>query len=262
MELTIGDVARRTGLTERTLRYYEELGLLTPSRDTGGRRRYDGESLDRLYRIRLLRALGTPLAEVDPDASDLLGLARRHLADLDTRLAGLARQRERVRAVEDRLIAGSGRPNDEALLDLLAGLPADESALTRRITLLVYRDIAAAHGYLVEVLGLAPGALSFTGDRATHGEVYAGDGVVWLHREAPEHRMLSPLSTDGNVTASLAVLVDDVDAHHARVAATGAEIAYPPTDMPYGVREYSVRDPEGHLWSFQTSLDEGEESDG
>lgn len=35
----IGDVARRTGLTERTLRYYEELGLLAPVRDAGGRRR-------------------------------------------------------------------------------------------------------------------------------------------------------------------------------------------------------------------------------
>ena len=38
----IGDVARRTGVTERTLRYYEELGLLAPARDGGGRRQYDG----------------------------------------------------------------------------------------------------------------------------------------------------------------------------------------------------------------------------
>ncbi|MFN3543034.1 MAG: VOC family protein, partial [Rhodococcus sp. (in: high G+C Gram-positive bacteria)] len=91
--------------------------------------------------------------------------------------------------------------------------------------------------------------------RAVHGEVHAGDGVVWLHREAPEFRMVSPLTT-GSVTASLAILVDDVDAHHARVAATGASIDYPPTDMPYGVREYSLRDPEGHLWSFQSPIEE------
>lgn len=62
----IGDVARRTGVTERTLRYYEELGLLAPARDAGGRRRYDGRALDRLYRIRLLRELGTPVADVTP----------------------------------------------------------------------------------------------------------------------------------------------------------------------------------------------------
>lgn len=255
----IGDVARRTGVTERTLRYYEEVSLIAPARDRGGRRRYDESTLDRLYRVRLLRELGTPVADVDPDADDLQELTRRHLAALDARLADLARVRERVRAVEDRLLNGD-RPGDEALLDLLSGLPADEPALTRRITLLVYRDIAAGHAYLVDVLGLAPGPISYDGDRAVHGEVHAGDGVVWLHREAPEHRMVSPL-TNGMVTASLAVLVDDVDAHHSRVAATGAAIDYQPTDMPYGVREYSVRDLEGHLWSFQTPLTELDEQE-
>ncbi|OZE43616.1 hypothetical protein CH256_02490 [Rhodococcus sp. 05-2254-6] len=250
----IGDVARRTGVTERTLRYYEELGLLAPVRDGGGRRRYDGGDLDRLYRIRLLRELGTPLGDVEPDAADLLHLSRQHLADLDRQMAELARVRERVRAVEDRLLHGA-LLGDDALLDLLSGLSAEEPAVTRRTTLLVYRDIAAAHSYLVDVFGLAPGPIEYDGDRAVHGEVHAGDGVVWLHREASEHRMVSPLTT-GSVTASLAILVDDVDAHHARVAATGASIDYPPTDMPYGVREYSVRDPEGHLWSFQTPIEE------
>ena len=67
--------------------------------------------------------------------------------------------------------------------------------------------------------------------------------------------MVSPLTT-GTVTASLAVLVGDLDAHHARVATTGASMDYQPTDMFCGVRDYSVRDPEGHLWSFQTSLTE------
>ncbi len=199
------------------------------------------------------------MADLNLDADDLPGLTRRHLVDLDARLADLARARERVRAVEVRLLEGD-RPSDEALLDLLSGLPTDEPALRRRVTLLVYRDIAAAHAYLVDVLGLAPGPISFDGDRAVHGEVHAGDGVVWLHREAPEHRMVSPLTT-GTVTASLAVLVDDVDAHHDRVAATGAAIDCAPTDMPYGIREYSVRDPEGHLWSFQTPLTELDEQE-
>ena len=256
MEFTIGEVASRTGLTERTLRYYEELGLLSPERDGGGRRRYDAATLGRLYRIRLLRGLGTPVAEVDPDSADLRELTRRHLADLDERIAGLARQRERVRAMEDRLLGGTS-PGDEVLLDLLSGLGGDELVPTRRITLLVYRDIAAAHAWLVDVLGFGAGELTLAEDgsgRAVHGEVYVGDGVVWLHREAPEHRMLSPLATDGNLTASFAVDVDDVDAHHERVAAAGASIDYPPVDQPYGVREYSVRDPEGHLWSFHTPL--------
>ena len=254
MDMTIGDMVRRTGLTERTLRYYEELGLLSPARDAGGRRRYDDATLERLYRIRLLRELGTPLAEVDPDATDLASLTRQAPRRPRQRASpALARQRERVRSVEDRLLGG-GQPAAPALLDLLRGMPDDETVPTRRITLLVYRDIAAAHDWLVRVFGLAPGTLSTDGERVVHGEIHVGDGVVWLHREAPEHRMFSPLSTDGAITASLAVAVPDVDAHHERAAAAGASIDYPPVDQPYGFREYSARDLEGHLWSFQTAL--------
>ncbi len=252
MELTIGAVARRTGLTERTLRYYEEAGLLAPPRDAAGRRRYDAAALDRLYRIRLLRALGTPVAELDPTPGDLAALTRRHLADLDARLAEMARTRERVRAVEARLLAGED-PGDEALLDLLAGLGGEEPGLTRRVTLLVYADLAAAHRWLVDVFALAPGPVHADGDRVVHAEVYAGDGVVWLHPESERFGMFSPASA-GLVTASLAVHVEDVDAHHARVRDAGAEVVYEPTDMPYGFREYSARDLEGHLWSFQTPL--------
>jgi len=253
MELTIGEVAARTGVTERTLRYYEELGLLAPTRDQGGRRRYDNATLDRLYRVRLLRELGTPVAAVDPDATDLLALTGRHLTELDARAAELARQRERVRAVEDRLLSGSP-PGDQALLDMLSGLAGDEATPTRRITLLVYRDLAAAQTWLVEVFGLAAGPVSYDGDRVVHAEVFVGDGVIWMHREAPEHNMVSPLTTGGLRTASVAVHVDDVDAHHARVVAAGAEITGGPVDQPYGYREYSALDLEGHLWSFQTPL--------
>lgn len=253
MELSIGEVAARTGLTERTLRYYEEVGLLAPGRDGGGRRRYDAAGLDRLYRIRLLRELGTPVAEVDPDAADLLGLTRRHLTDLDTRAADLARQRERVRAVEDRLLGGSP-PAAEALIDLLSGLAGEETTATRRITLLVYRDLAAAQAWLVEVFGLTAGAVSRDGDQVVHAEVFVGDGVIWMHREAPEHRLVPPLATGGLCTASLAVHVPDVDAHHARVLAAGAAVLGAPADQPYGFREYSALDLEGHLWSFQTPI--------
>src|SRR3712207_9310801 len=94
MDSTIGEVARLTGVTERTLRYYEHLGLLTPRRDLGGRRRYDADDVDRLYRILVLRGLGIAVSQLDPDSVDLLTLTSRHLADLDRRIGELARQRE------------------------------------------------------------------------------------------------------------------------------------------------------------------------
>ncbi len=258
MDLTIGDVATRTGLTQRTLRYYEELGLLGPDRDAGGRRRYDATAIDRLYRIRLLRDLGTPLGDVDPEGADLLALTRRHLADLDERQASLARQRERVRSVEARLLAGD-RPRDDELLDLLAGL-GDEPAAVRRLTLLVYRDIEAAQRHLVDVFGFEPGELTRDGDgRVVHGEVFAGDGVIWMHQESAEFGLASP-ATSGSASHCMAVDVDDVDAHHRRSVAAGAEIVYAPTEMPYGVREYAARDSEGGLWSFMQPI-EGSDDD-
>jgi MerR family transcriptional regulator, thiopeptide resistance regulator len=52
----------------------------------------------------------------------------------------------------------------------------------------------------------------------------------------------------------MAVIVDDVDDHHARVTANGGNIAYPPIDQPYGYRKYSARDCEGMLWSFMKEI--------
>ena len=258
-QLTIGEVAVRTGLTQRTLRYYEDLGLLEPPRTDGGRRSYDAGTLDRLYRIRLQRSLGTPVADVAPDETDLLAIARRHLAALDDRLAATARERERVRAVEARLLEGAD-PTDAELLDLLAGL-GDEPAAVRRLTLLVYKDVEAAHRFLVEIFGFGPGTVTRHDGETFHAEVFAGDGVIWLHHESPEHRLASP-ATSGTASHCMAIDVDDVEAHFERTKAAGAEIAYEPTDMPYGVREYGARDHEGGLWSFMQPIEtEGEDDD-
>lgn len=66
LELRIGEVAKLTGLTTRTLRYWEELGLLRPSgRRESGERFYSSEDMARISRIRDLQdLLGFSLAEV------------------------------------------------------------------------------------------------------------------------------------------------------------------------------------------------------
>jgi uncharacterized glyoxalase superfamily protein PhnB len=53
----------------------------------------------------------------------------------------------------------------------------------------------------------------------------------------------------------LSVRIPDVDAHYARVKAAGAHIESEPTDQPYGLREYGVRDLENHRWWFSSPLD-------
>jgi DNA-binding transcriptional MerR regulator/uncharacterized glyoxalase superfamily protein PhnB len=253
----VGELARATGLTVRTLHYYDEIGLLTPSeRSTGGYRLYSGADVERLYRVCLLRRIGLPLAEIaealaDPSWS-LAEVMRRHHAELERKVT-LQHQLQQRLAAMLRTIDRDG-PSSAELLETLEEMTMLETVVQKRITLLVYADIEAAHDYLVNVFGLGPGLLSRDADgTVVHGEVDAGDGVIWMHQVSPEHQLNSPRALGGS-SACLMVTVDDVDAHYAAVSTAGAEIVYAPTDMPYGVREYSVRDPEGFLWSFSTPL--------
>jgi MerR family transcriptional regulator, thiopeptide resistance regulator len=253
----IGQISARTGLTARTLRYYEELGLLMPSgRLVGGHRVYASDDLRRLYRISLLRQLGLPLSdiarELDDSSRDLSDTLGRHIGQVDQRLAALGRHRERMITVRDSLAAGS--PSDEELLDILREMAEIDHGLTQRLTLLVYDDIEAVHDHLVAVFGFGPGTITRDeSGRVVHGELHVGDGVVWMHPPSVDYSLASPASL-GASTHCMAVMVDDVDRHHERAVAAGANVVYPPREMDYGVREYGARDLEGGLWSFMTPL--------
>lgn len=81
----VGEVARRTGVTVRTLHHYDEIGLLSPShRATGGHRLYTAADLGRLQQILSLRQLGFSLDEIRDCLSapgfDPLTVLRLHLA--------------------------------------------------------------------------------------------------------------------------------------------------------------------------------------
>ncbi len=56
--MRIGELARRTGVSERSLRYYEQQGLLVADRTPGGQRRYSERAVDRVIRIQELFAAG------------------------------------------------------------------------------------------------------------------------------------------------------------------------------------------------------------
>jgi DNA-binding transcriptional MerR regulator len=56
--MRIGELARRTGVSERSLRYYEQRGLLTAGRTPGGQREYPERAVDRVIRIQELFAAG------------------------------------------------------------------------------------------------------------------------------------------------------------------------------------------------------------
>jgi uncharacterized glyoxalase superfamily protein PhnB len=124
----------------------------------------------------------------------------------------------------------------------------------RPITILVYEDLAEMHEWLVRVFGFESGGVERDDDgKGFHAELRVGDGTIWLHRVAPEHGLVSA-RTVGAATASLAVLVPDVDEHYRGVVERGGHVASEPADQAYGYREYNVRDPEGVLWSFMAPL--------
>ena len=56
--LSIGELARRTGLTVKTVRFYSERGVVTPARTAAGHRRYDAGAVVPLGLVRTLRELG------------------------------------------------------------------------------------------------------------------------------------------------------------------------------------------------------------
>ncbi len=122
------------------------------------------------------------------------------------------------------------------------------------VPVLVYEDIEAAHDFLVETFGLTSGGLHRLDDGSVvHAEVRNGDAAVWLHRVSAEIGMDSPRRAAMS-HGGLSVRIPDVDAHYARVRAAGAQIEREPTDQPYGLREYGVRDIENHRWWFSTPL--------
>ena len=128
------------------------------------------------------------------------------------------------------------------------------SEIDRIIPLLVYEDIASAHDFLTNAFGFESGGLHRMPDgTVVHGEVRAGDLVIWLHRVTPEHNLLAADALPA-ASGGLVVHVDDVDAHFQRARTQGARIDSEPTDQPYGQREYAARDPSGHRWWFAQPL--------
>ncbi|MGX7826302.1 MerR family transcriptional regulator [Actinokineospora sp. 24-640] len=124
--LGIGDLARRTGVPVRTIRFYCDEGLLEPVRSAGGHRRFDAATVDRLTMVRRLRGLGLGLRSI----TDVLA-GRRSLADavaaeraaLDREVATLAWRRALLGAVEE------AAPADRAVrLDLLSAVQDGFSA--------------------------------------------------------------------------------------------------------------------------------------
>lgn len=110
--MRIGDLIQRAGVTARTVRYYESIGLIPPGeREGNGQHYYTEETIARLRKIDQLKKLGLSLDEIrdvidlyftDPSGRQpkqkVLALLRQHLADADQKIGALQQFRADLQA--------------------------------------------------------------------------------------------------------------------------------------------------------------------
>jgi MerR family transcriptional regulator, thiopeptide resistance regulator len=101
MLLTVGELARRCGMTVRTLHHYDAIGLLQPaSRSGAGYRLYARADIERLHRIQALRQLGLSLTDIGTALSGpqqpLADVVDRQIAQIDRELSEATKLRERL----------------------------------------------------------------------------------------------------------------------------------------------------------------------
>ena len=122
--MRIGELSRRTGVSVRLLRYYEDQGLLAPARLPSGYRDYDGGAVEQVQLIRVLLAAGLSTAKI---ARALPGVCTD--GDRVVPCAGLVSDLERERARIDAAIAAL-RASRTVLTSVIAAGPAVSAAAT------------------------------------------------------------------------------------------------------------------------------------
>lgn len=118
--MNIGDVSARTGLPTKTIRYYEDIGLVRPLRDANGYRRFRETDMHKLGFVGRARALGFSIEECrdllalyedeDRASADVRQIAIGHLEEIERKIAALSDMRDTLKGLVH-ACAGDQRPN-------------------------------------------------------------------------------------------------------------------------------------------------------
>ncbi|HUR90068.1 MAG TPA: MerR family transcriptional regulator [Ramlibacter sp.] len=135
MDYSIGELAKRCGVTVRALHHYEKLGLLRPSGRTGsGYRRYDDRDVHRLHRILAYRQLGVALKDI---GAQLAAEGPSLQSVLAQQLAAARQESERLQRVIsliERLMSAQAGMGDVSLADELMELMNAMQTLEQHFT--------------------------------------------------------------------------------------------------------------------------------
>jgi uncharacterized glyoxalase superfamily protein PhnB len=130
------------------------------------------------------------------------------------------------------------------------------SAVSLVIPALRYADAAAAIDWLVKVFGFER-RLVVEGEQGAivHAQLRLGGGMVMvasLYEGEFGKLLVEPAAVDGKETQTVYLVVDNPDEVCERARQAGAEILIELQDQHYGGRDFTCRDPGGHIWSAGT----------
>ncbi len=125
--MNVREAAERSGLPAKTVRYYDDIGLVVPDRRTNGYRDYDGDSVQKLAFLKRARQLGFSIEDCrqllslyedkDRASADVKSLAESHLNEIDKRLQELKHLRDTLNHLVH-ACRGDDRPDCPILADL------------------------------------------------------------------------------------------------------------------------------------------------
>ncbi len=125
-----------------------------------------------------------------------------------------------------------------------------DKGFPRVVPALRYRDADAALAWLCRVFGYRELLRWADEDGVGHADLELDGGIVMIDKGRGDYHGPG----DAGPYALIIVFVDDVDAHYERVLATGVPVESAPADKPWGLRQYEVRDLEGHMWEFSQHM--------
>jgi len=128
--MNISQVAEKAGLPPKTIRYYEEIGLVKPPRDANGYRAFRDTDLHKLAFLGRARSLGFSIDDCrrllslyedrDRASADVKAVAKQHLTQIEAKLTELSTMKGTLSHLID-CCAGDNRPDCPILADLAAG---------------------------------------------------------------------------------------------------------------------------------------------
>jgi uncharacterized glyoxalase superfamily protein PhnB len=129
---------------------------------------------------------------------------------------------------------------------------------SRLIPTMRYQDAPAAIDWLVRAFGMEKQLVIPNPDGTiAHAQLRFGSDFIMVGTSKDDALGLKSPRELGGVTMSVYIYIPNIDEHYDRAKAAGAEMVIDLKNTDYGSREYSARDPEGHLWHFGTYLPEG-----